>query len=568
MNSGILAATWLCMVLGQAQAGPETIHSSSRNHRVPVNVPAGLRADIARMLLYTSTDQGRNWTQAATITPDKDAFLFYAPSDGTYWLRVAQINRAGMQSPSDKELMVGQPNLIMVIDTMKPIIRSIKGQRDGDDVYVKWDVQEDNPDPAGMRLEYQVKDAVNGGWTPIPLPAATLQGQAKFRATSNQALVIRLTVSDLAKNQSYAEDVVAGTIAAAAYNPPTAAVQPPPSVPERTLPVDIAIPKQPSGPMNVNALPPPPNVDPPPYKVLSPGGNSVAPPLPPREVIPGDKFIADSNVPPPPPKKAMPIEPVTPPPPSGVQPPPVDAPQVPVKSAVPARKPLPELMYLNRHQVLLQYELKRVGPSGIGGIEGWLTKHDGDTWEPYAEVKDNNIEAVQGRQERNFDFRDKDDAPFPDGIYGLILVVKNRAGRGRNPRPGDVPDMRVEIDTKIPHAKLGKPVADPAHPDQVLFRWFAEDKNLSGAPVNLEYAEKIDGEWLPIQLNLENKGRYTNEKFSGDFSWKVPANFPVQVFLRLRVRDKAGNESVAASRQPEYLDLTEPEGQIIGVQTK
>ena len=58
------------------------------------------------------------------------------------------------------------------------------------------------------------------------------------------------------------------------------------------------------------------------------------------------------------------------------------------------------------------------------------------------------------------------------------------------------------------------------------------------------------------------------KQISGDFSWKLPPGFPVQVYLRLRVRDKAGNESVAVSRAPEYLDLTEPEGALVGVQAK
>ena len=203
---------------------------------------------------------------------------------------------------------------------------------------------------------------------------------------------------------------------------------------------------------------------------------------------------------------------------------------------------------MNRHQVMLQYELKRVGPSGIGGLQIWLTKDEGQTWEAYAEVpgKDVETDSQLGRKERPFDFGD-DKAPFPDGVYGLILVVKNRAGVGRTPKAGDMPEIRVEIDTKAPIAQLYKPMPDPQRPDHVLLKWFADDKNLTDRPITLEYAEKQDGPWLPIQNDLENRGRSANKQISGDFSWKVPANFPVQVYLRLRVRDKAGNESVAVS---------------------
>jgi hypothetical protein len=210
--------------------------------------------------------------------------------------------------------------------------------------------------------------------------------------------------------------------------------------------------------------------------------------------------------------------------------------------------------------------LKRVGPSGIGGIEVWLTKDDGQTWEPFAADEDVQSGTISRRQQRKFDLRDAQDRPFADGIYGLTLVVKNRAGLGKKPRPGDVPEVRVEIDTQLPEAQLFMPVPDPQNPDQVLLKWRASDKNLAERPIHLEYAATPDGEWLPIQLNLENTGRFTSERVTGDFSWKVPPNTPLQVYLRLRVRDKAGNERILVTPQPQFVDLTEPEGVLIGVQ--
>ena len=141
----------------------------------------------------------------------------------------------------------------------------------------------------------------------------------------------------------------------------------------------------------------------------------------------------------------------------------------------------------------------------------------------------------------------------------MTLVVKNRAGLGKEPRPGDVPEMRLEIDTKPPEAKLYQPVPDPTRPDHILLKWIADDKNLAAQPITLEYAEKRNGNWLPIQAEIENSGRY---------SWKVPPSTPVQVYLRLRVRDRAGNEGVAVTSEPQFVDLTEPEGALIGVQSQ
>ena len=52
---------------------------------------------------------------------------------------------------------------------------------------------------------------------------------------------------------------------------------------------------------------------------------------------------------------------------------------------------------------------------------------------------------------------------------------------------------------------------------------------------------------------------------TGDYSWKVPASTPIQVYLRVRVRDKAGNEGIAATPTPQFVDLVEPEGALIGI---
>jgi len=277
-----------------------------------------------------------------------------------------------------------------------------------------------------------------------------------------------------------------------------------------------------------------------------------------------EKVVADSRTPPPPdPAKVAPRDPQFPAVPGPMQPLGNDGKSL--VQATPARKPLPMLQYVNQQLVKLQYEIKRQGPSGIGGMQVWLTKDDGETWSPFAEVKDIHNEAAHGRQERDFEFRDKYDMPFPDGVYGLFLVVKNRAGLGREPRPGDAPEIRIEIDTKPPLAQLFKPVPDPQNPSQLLLKWSAQDKNLADAPIHLEYAEKREGPWQPIELNLKNTGRYSNQRVTGDYTWKVPPGAPVQVYLRLRVRDKAGNESVAVTADPQFIDLIEPEGALIGV---
>jgi hypothetical protein len=583
MATGFLASALMCLMLGQNPG--DTLYFNLRNHRVPVTVPPALQADIRELLLYASTDQGRTWSLVAQpITADKDHFAFYAPGDGNYWLRVVEVHRNGAQVPDDRGIKTGPPNMKLVIDTVKPIIKSFQVQRLDDDVYVSWELQEDNLDPNGMRLEFQTKNALIDQWKAIPIQAA-LQGHARFNPGTKQPLSLRLTVRDLAKNESWSLKELAGTLMPANFS----TAQDPAVGP--VLPQEIVV--QPEGPKPYIAPMPPPvaieitmpkaqiEITTPRTQFGGPGGVVLPPPLPKERV--GEKVVADSTLPPPPPTKApQPLGGIGAPAggfPSvgGVQAPPHEAP-IDVKTiANPASaRRLPPIKHVNEHQIMLEYELKRVGPSGIGGIEVWLTKDDGLTWEPFAVDPDVQSGTVTRRQQRKFDMRDAGDRPFPDGIYGLSLVVKSRAGIGRKPRPGDVPEIRIEIDTKLPDAQLFMPVADPQNPDQILLKWNAFDKNLADRPINLEYAERLDGEWLPIQLNMENTGRYATERVgreqfvkgsvTGDYSWKVPPNTPLQVYLRMRVRDRAGNERIIVTERPQFVDLTEPEGHITGVE--
>src|SRR5581483_7987040 len=96
-----------------------------------------------------------------------------------------------------------------------------------------------------------------------------------------------------------------------------------------------------------------------------------------------------------------------------------------------------------------------------------------------------------------------------EGVYGFVLVAKNRLGLGKAPpRDGDVPEMRVELDTTPPVARLFAPQPDPSRPDALLLTWEARDKNPGDKPINLEWAEKPEGPWQPIGLDLANTGRH------------------------------------------------------------
>src|SRR5262249_6703728 len=142
-----------------------------------------------------------------------------------------------------------------------------------------------------------------------------------------------------------------------------------------------------------------------------------------------------------------------------------------------------------------------------------------------------------------------------DGVYGFYLVVTNGAGIGKKPpQSGDAPQMTVEVDTKLPTAELYSLRMAPDRRDALLLTWSASDKNLTAAPISLYWAERIDQpggtNWQPIATDQPN----TN---SG-YVWPLPPNIPPKVFLRLVVKDLAGNASIADTPEPQLIDLVEP----------
>jgi hypothetical protein len=211
---------------------------------------------------------------------------------------------------------------------------------------------------------------------------------------------------------------------------------------------------------------------------------------------------------------------------------------------------LPPIRYVNNREVALAYEITREGPSRVGAVELWWTPDDGKTWDkaPMPPVED----AVQNnRRQRRIDLLEG------DGVYGFSLVLRSRAGLSkRAPKPGDIPEMRIELDTVKPQATLFKLQADPQRRDTLILTWNATDKNLGPTPITLEWSQVPEGPWQPIAVDLANTGQY---------AWQLPSTMPVQVYLRLRARDLAGNVGEAVTPEPQLVDLTEPEGHLVDI---
>jgi hypothetical protein len=198
----------------------------------------------------------------------------------------------------------------------------------------------------------------------------------------------------------------------------------------------------------------------------------------------------------------------------------------------------------------LEYEVSKVGPSGIGCVEVWITRDGGNHWDKFATDPDAPLATTNGKYQRTLELPG-------DGVYGITLVVKSKVGMGKPaPRPGEGPQMVVEVDTLAPDIKHRKPVPDTTRANAMVLGWIVTDRNLGSEPITLEWSEQAAGPWQVIAAKLPNTGSY---------SWQLPQKMPSYVYLRLTARDNAGNVAIAITDQPQLVDMSVPEGYIFRV---
>jgi hypothetical protein len=561
MSSGTLTLALLSLV---PVANPsDVVPMNARNFQIPIHINDGQRSKIKELILFSSADAGATWQQAAVATPDKDAFVFYAPADGVYWFNVCVVDLQGNREPPD--IYKSAPRQKVLVDTLTPGIRIVSAERQGDEIAVTWQIQEDHPELSTLKLEYRTPDSPAWMWYQAAATPA-LSGGARFRVVQPGPVSLRLQMADQAGNVGTAQAEVPAqnappnpALSAVTSNSPSAPAAMGSAVGSMGSAVGNLPPPQNVQQPNVPANSPPSNFPPSPSPSMAGQTSAQYAPAPvsttavpenPQLVQPTSlaqqdaravaerAWTAASNSRP---TASMASDPVgqsmTAAPATG---------SAAAAQAAGQRWPYDngvKLQVTNNPQVTLDYEVTKVGPSGVGSVELYMSLDDGRTWQRYADDPD---------------LKPPMTVNLPgEGVYGLRLVVGSRAGLGRKPpQPGDPPQMRIEVDTTPPVARLNNPQPDPHRRDALTLTWTATDHNLSPNPITLQWAERPDGNWQNIAADLPNTGRYT---------WQLTPNLPYRLHLRLLVRDTAGNTAVDEIPEPVLIDLHEPEGQLLGI---
>ena len=184
----------------------------------------------------------------------------------------------------------------------------------------------------------------------------------------------------------------------------------------------------------------------------------------------------------------------------------------------------------------VEYDIESVGPWGVGRVELWGTQDGGANWQSYG-VDPDNRSPIRARVSGA-------------GVYGFRILVDGANGAGAPPpRSGDSPELVIRVDLEPPRAELiSAKLGEGNLSDHLQIRWSAEDDNLAARPIGLYFSSQPSGPWSAIAAGLDNSGTYT---------WRIERHVPDRFYVRLEVRDTAGN--VASFQTPEPLALNRPQ---------
>jgi len=504
----------------ESETAPKPIFTRQGRFAIPFRVenPAPNVSPPTKIRLFVSENEGHNWHLDGEVAPTEKGFDFRTSHDGEYWFTIRSVDAQGHSYPDGAY----DPQLRVIVDTLAPRLE-LRAERGTDhEITIRWDVVDTAIDTATFKLEYQFG---GGAWQTLAvepesqhLARLTLVGETLWWPPAGSGkIVLRASVADRAGNPAVSQFQLEGisppaaqtTTAAMPRNQPAAAGQP-----GRKL---LEWPAEPTAETLGRSMP-----------GAAAGGGRRAGPDSDWRVAKGGSTDRDPNSPAGPRVSTVAQEtPLTGPAGTGEF------------GAWPVGE-RPQMV--NRRTFELDYEVDAVGNSGIAKVELWGTRDGGRHWQRFGQDDDNRSPIVA--------------TVVAEGLYGFRVVVESGNGLASEaPHDGDLPEVWINVDLTKPTARIT--ATDVTHEQgELAIGWEASDAALEPRPVSLFYSDQPRGPWTPIAAGLENTGR---------FVWRLDNHAPEQVFLRLEVRDEAGNVGADETRTPVLIDRQRPQGRIRGV---
>jgi hypothetical protein len=520
-------------------AAPAATYWRERIFLIPYQMQAAshLKDRLDKVELLVSRDGATGWKSLGKAKSNVQGFRYFASADGDYWFALQLFDRRG------KLLQAGsiQPQLHVVIDTLQPVL-SIAGSLGVDGaIVVRYEATDRNLKSTNLVIQSQTDGQ---RWMDVPIghhdvqQADRLMGRIQLPATPGTirwsgggSVKFRASITDLAGHVTHAttEVLLDGPQLHASGSPrldqmrdvtrldtltlgtATTTKRPPTQAPYTSA----AAASRGQTPLDWPAFQPSRRT--PAQLVASgqakqPAGSGTALPAPTQHQVPGLVSRGDTQGW------------------SG-------------KSSL-SNQTDNAMRMVGSRTFDIEYDLDTVGPWGVAKVELWGTTNQGQSWESYCTDPDN---------------RSPVRVTVPnEGIYGFRILVDGANGASSPPpRSGDPPELEVRVDLKRPTAQL-QPIERGQGNlfDHLVLRWTASDDNLEPRPISLFYSSSPLGPWSTIAARLENTGQYF---------WRLQRHVPEQFYLRLEVRDMAGNLTTVQSQTPVTLVRPQPTGRLRGV---
>lgn len=527
-------------------ASPTDAPRVTRNKDVsiPLTLRAGSTGEVVPVQIFFSVDQGRTWRKykLLEVSPNKEQSLEFKPAqEGEYWLtaiRLVDIREPGFS------LTNLAPQRRIVFDWSPPKLLLKPEAAPNGEVLVFWEATDPRLNPETLTLEYQT-GGKDSQWLPIEIDARDItsieggfEGRARFQPPPAARLVnLRAEIRDKADNLASVQRVIALSLSGTSASSGTGSVKTMTPIHPEALagakPVDLSPNSAPTEARSESVWtkrPTNPRQEPVGQRLGSGTFGEV-----PAFEKQGPGRLAGF------PRERDDVGPVT----SDEGPPHVasgpPAPSEPAPEADPyAEKP----RLLNKKRFNLDYDVESVGVAGVADVELWGTSDRGQTWMKWG--ADPDLKSPVEVHVSN------------EAVYGFRIVVVGRNGlTSPPPKSGDPADVWVQIDSTPPQCRLTSVTYGQGEDAGKLdIRWEAADASLAERPVTLLMSDRPDAGYSVIAAGLPNSGQYL---------WPYDPRAPQQIYLRLEVRDEAGNLGSYQLSEPIRVEGLTPKGRIRNV---
>lgn len=524
-----------------APALAKPVVTNKTRFRIPFRFDAAAlaRMQARELRLYVSADQGLRWELVQTISAESGKFEFQAPGDGEYRFSVKTLDSRNQLHPPGDTFETG---LIVVVDTTTPELRLDLRQAAPGKVDLSWKAMDATLDPATLRLEYTQPGTDD--WHAVSIVARP-SGQTSWSVPTGGSVAVRGTVVDQAGNQGLAqtqaqiEPANNGNAAPRRPDPRDPVAQGPAISPEIALeesPVTdrfTSVPHpfvQPIHPRPGAEIAQRPAIQQP--AIQQPAAQQ--PPVverTPVAITHRMQFTSESADQRPEIAQDRWSE--------------IPAPTT-ADNFPPPAKTTSRQRIVNTGKFQIGYKVEDVGPSGLGGVELFVTQDRGRKWWKYGDDPD---------QQSPFDV----EVP-QDGEYGFAVRARSGVGLADDPpAPNETPDIVVTVDQTPPTLEM-LPVRQGTGSQlkQLQLRWRISDSHPADQPVALFYAASLSGPWETISSWKADTGEHV---------WTVTPGVPSQVYFRIIARDAAGNLTQEQTPRPVIVDLSRPSARIVDIET-